>query len=107
MPKTDAVCSLSSESEHEAREVSATPKESQGHPAKKRKVAQRPDPVDKVSELYLRSLLGKQCTCSKKTCLQQFIEPALFKRMMKYREHWFDLGKLDQDAFVPRPIFCR
>ena len=34
MPKTDAVCSLSSESEHEAREVPATPKESQKHAIK-------------------------------------------------------------------------
>ena len=103
MPKTDAVCSLSSDSEHEAREGPATPKESQSHPAKKRKVSES---VDKSSELYLRSLLGKQCSCSKKTCLQQFVEPALFERLKSYREHWFDLGKLDQDAFVPRPIFC-
>ena len=104
MPKADAVCSLSSDSGHEATEGPA-PKESQGRPSKKRKVTQASDPVDKSSELYLRSLLGKQCPCSKKTCLQQFVEPELFERLKSYRENWFDLGKLDQDAFDPRPIF--
>ena len=80
MPKADAVCSLSSDSGHEATEGPA-PKESQGRPSKKRKVTQASDPV------------------------QQFVEPELFERLKSYREHWFDLGKLDQDAFDPRPIF--
>lgn len=72
--------------------------------SRKRKAA--PERVDKSTETFLRSLLGKQCPCKKKTCMQQFIEPKHFESLMAYRKHWFELEKLDQDNLAPQLLLA-
>lgn len=75
-----------------------------GHQKRKRKGGEstEKDAVDKTSEMYLRSLIGRHCKCKKqrRTCLQQFAAPDLFQKLSEYRRHWFELEKLDQDNFV-------
>ncbi|CAK9057629.1 FO synthase subunit 1 [Durusdinium trenchii] len=84
-----------SESESETSRVEEAAVEAAGR--RKRK---RSPPVDKSSETFLRSLLGKECPRKKKTCLQQFIEPTKSNDLLEYRKHYFELHKLDQDNYV-------
>lgn len=81
-----------------------TPKSLPSQPTrKKRRIGSKSQPTveERSSEQFLRSLLGRQCTCRRKTCLQQFVAPNLFKKLRDHREYWFSLHKLDQDAAVP------
>ena len=80
-----------------------TPKESPcQRPTKRRRVAKNPQPSkqEMMTERFLRSILGRQCPCKRKTCLQQFTEPGLFSRLQDLRQHWYSLHKLDQDSTV-------
>lgn len=74
-------------------------------PARKKRrtgsVKSQPSLTERLSETFLRSLLGRQCQCKRKTCLQQFVAPDLFQKLRDHREHWYGLHKLDQDAAVP------
>ena len=102
MPLNDSIQAVSSESEQ--NEEPKAPEDAMSSPARKKRkleASSKPEQVDKTTEMYLRSLLGRQCPCKKKTCLQQFVAPEHFEPLRSYREYWLDLGKLDQDLFVP------
>lgn len=60
-------------------------------------------PAERSSEGHLRSVLGRECSCKRKTCFQQFIFEPAFSELSNYRCHWYELHKLDQDQFAPRP----
>lgn len=60
-------------------------------------------PAERSSEGHLRSVLGRECGCKRKTCFQQFIFEPAFSELSNYRCHWYELHKLDQDQFAPRP----
>ena len=77
------------------------PKEPGTSSSKKRRLS-RPSREEKTTEEHLRSVLGRECWCSKKRCLQQFIEPAKFSSLLEYIRHWHQLHKMDQDQFVFR-----
>lgn len=100
MPLSAAVDQLSDDSPS-----AAPPEQSDGAPKaprkRKRSVGDRDaEKLKKSSEEYLRSLLGRRCSCKKANCFQQFTEPETFSKLQDYRRHWLSLHKLDQDAFV-------
>eukprot|EP00913_Durusdinium_trenchii_P021213 g19927.t1 len=97
MPKAFSVERLSSES---SDSDAGQQEGQQSAPAAKRRRVQDKTDIDKASEAYLRSLIGKQCPCKKRECLLQFAEPSKFAALAEYRSHWLDLEKLDQDTFA-------
>ena len=98
MPVRDEIESLSGDDDGCAE---VTPEELPiAQPRKKRKVDRGivPSKEERASERFLRSLLGHECPCKRKRCLQQFAAPDLFSRLQTYRENWYGMHKLDQDA---------
>lgn len=97
MPSKRQISELSSEESELKPFVPEAPK---GRRAQKGKL---PSLLERSGEAYLRNTLARDCKCRRKTCLQQFIATAAFKKLEDYRCHWFELHKLDQDQFVSRP----
>lgn len=101
MPVRDEIGSLSGDDDECCAE--GTPEELLiAQPRKKRKVrVAGPTKEARASENFLRSLLGHECSCKRKRCLQQFAAPELFSKLQSYRKNWYGMHKLDQDAAAP------
>ena len=100
MPLDNVIREVSSGSD---TELVAAPKEP-ARPAKRRR-RQKSAPVAEPREVkssakFLRSILGRECSCKKRDCLQQFIPEEDFQSLLEYRRHWCDLLKLDQDSYA-------
>lgn len=52
-------------------------------------------------EIRLGQLLGSRCKCKKRDCFREFSEKDIFSKLLKYRNEYFSLHKLDQDHVVP------
>lgn len=50
-------------------------------------------------EQRLRISLGKRCAC-KRRCMDKFAPKGVFEELLKFRQHWRQLHKLDQDQVV-------
>ena len=78
--------------------------EVQGSKVRSRKRKTGDDSQTKVklqSEMWLRGLVGSKCKGCKKTCLVRFQRPALFEKLLEYRDGWSKTHKLDQDILAP------
>ena len=97
MPVDRVIRTLSSDSEKEP----VAPKEPVQRPQKRRRAKSSvPQTEGRSSEKSLRALLGRECKCKRKNCLQQFVPAKDFQCLLEYRQNWFDLHKLDQDNYV-------
>ena len=97
MPVDRVISTVSSDSEKEP----VAPKETVRRPRKRRRAKSSvPQTDDRSSEKSLRALLGRECKCKRKNCLQQFVPAEDFQGLLEYRKNWFDLHKLDQDNYV-------
>lgn len=99
MPVDCVISAWSSDSDSVKEQVA--PKEPVPRAQKRRRSkASVPQTDDRASEQSLRALLGRECKCKRKNCLQQFVPAKDFQSLLDYRKHWFDLHKLDQDSYV-------
>ena len=84
MPVDRVISTVSSDSE----------KEPVRRPQKRRRAKSSvPQTDDRSSEKSLRALLGRECKCKRKNCLQQFVPAEDFQCLLEYRKNWFDLHK--------------
>lgn len=100
MPVACTVDALSSDSAEDF--LPAAPKE----PSRKRrrmKTLANAQLAQKDPSSSLRSLIGRECSCKRKICFQQFVADQDFQPLLEYRKHFFDLHKLDQDSYVLWP----
>ncbi|CAK9086345.1 FO synthase subunit 1 [Durusdinium trenchii] len=97
MPVACTVDALSSDSAEDF--LPAAPKE----PSRKRrrmKTLANAQLAQKDPSSSLRSLIGRECSCKRKICFQQFVADQDFQPLLEYRKHFFDLHKLDQDSYA-------
>lgn len=92
-----AVRSLSeSSSDHQAELLEI------GHPKKKRRRSLDgiPPRVRLVDQSVLSGLIQRKCKSCQRCCLRDFETDELFEELVKFRETWVSIHKLDQDKIV-------
>ena len=70
--------------------------------SKKRKRTTRKKRPDAADPLVLQKMLAKPCDKKcKRDCRSRFRQHAAFQELLKFRQSWKGLHKLDQDTVVP------
>ena len=72
-------------------------------PKRKRSLKSDGEAID--SETTLRKILSGRCLCKKQDCFRAFAPNDDFQNLLRYRDQYVNMHKLDQDHFVPKSLF--